>query len=229
MAMELPGWAEGAGWAGLTPGSVFSYRKHLFSGSNHEKTSNSQSEKSWILDSQKQPLPKSLDYTRKRRRVRRKVKGKLSLCHAQWMHKTAGEEGASDGLWRRNPPPLGALLGTSSGSLLCCWYPGKPFSLQCFQCLPQVVAVTTGHRRWEAAMLTCLIVKNSMYAKHTNTGNQISWCHPLKCSNGPICCLNVAGIVLVTRDWGNKEVVGKHGKLHKNSCAWSLSKLGSTG
>ncbi|XP_068526837.1 synaptonemal complex protein 2-like isoform X6 [Anas acuta] len=54
--------------------SVFSYRKHLFSGSNHEKTSNSQSEKSWILDSQKQPLPKSLDYTRKRRRVRRKVK-----------------------------------------------------------------------------------------------------------------------------------------------------------
>ncbi|KAM9200220.1 synaptonemal complex protein 2-like [Mergus octosetaceus] len=51
-----------------------SYRKHLFSGSNHEKTSNGQSEKSWILDSQKQPLPKSLDYTQKRRRVRRKVK-----------------------------------------------------------------------------------------------------------------------------------------------------------
>ncbi|XP_047928097.2 synaptonemal complex protein 2-like isoform X3 [Anser cygnoides] len=49
-------------------------RKHLFSESNHEKTSNSQSEKSWILNSQKQPLPKPLDYTRKRRRVRSKLK-----------------------------------------------------------------------------------------------------------------------------------------------------------
>ncbi|NXI73596.1 SYC2L protein, partial [Anseranas semipalmata] len=50
------------------------YRKHLFSESNNEKTSNGQSEKSWILDSQKQSLPKSLDYTRKRRRVRSKLK-----------------------------------------------------------------------------------------------------------------------------------------------------------
>uniref|UniRef100_A0A8V0YER5 Synaptonemal complex protein 2 like n=1 Tax=Gallus gallus TaxID=9031 RepID=A0A8V0YER5_CHICK len=51
-----------------------SYRKHLFSESNNEKTSNSESEKSWILESQKETLPKSLNYTRKRRRVRRKLK-----------------------------------------------------------------------------------------------------------------------------------------------------------
>ncbi|XP_031408608.1 synaptonemal complex protein 2-like isoform X2 [Meleagris gallopavo] len=51
-----------------------SYRKHLFSESNNEKTSNSESEKSWILNSQKELLPKSLSYTRKRRRVRRKLK-----------------------------------------------------------------------------------------------------------------------------------------------------------
>ncbi|NWS70798.1 SYC2L protein, partial [Crotophaga sulcirostris] len=51
-----------------------SYRKHLFSESNNENTSTGQSEKSWILDSQKQPLPKSLDYTRKRRRERSKLK-----------------------------------------------------------------------------------------------------------------------------------------------------------
>ncbi|XP_050747813.1 synaptonemal complex protein 2-like isoform X3 [Gymnogyps californianus] len=51
-----------------------SYRKHLFSESNNENTSTGQSEKSWILDSQKQSLPKSLDYTRKRSRVRSKLK-----------------------------------------------------------------------------------------------------------------------------------------------------------
>ncbi|NWI62948.1 SYC2L protein, partial [Todus mexicanus] len=51
-----------------------SYRKHLFSESNNEYTSTGQSEKSWILDSQKQPLPKSLDYTRKRPRVRSRLK-----------------------------------------------------------------------------------------------------------------------------------------------------------
>ncbi|XP_021244075.1 synaptonemal complex protein 2-like isoform X4 [Numida meleagris] len=51
-----------------------SYKKHLFSESNNEKTSNSESEKSWILNSQKEPLPKSFNYTRKRRRVRRKLK-----------------------------------------------------------------------------------------------------------------------------------------------------------
>ncbi|XP_065485914.1 synaptonemal complex protein 2-like [Caloenas nicobarica] len=50
------------------------YRKHLFSESNNENTSTGQSEKSWILDSQKQPLPKSLDYTRKRPRVRSRLK-----------------------------------------------------------------------------------------------------------------------------------------------------------
>ncbi|NXW03551.1 SYC2L protein, partial [Fregetta grallaria] len=50
------------------------YRKHLFSESNNENTSTGESEKSWILDSQKRPLPKSLDYTRKRPRVRSKLK-----------------------------------------------------------------------------------------------------------------------------------------------------------
>ncbi|XP_076188379.1 synaptonemal complex protein 2-like [Aptenodytes patagonicus] len=51
-----------------------SYRKHLFSESNNENTSTGQSEKSWILDSQKRSLPKSLDYTRKKPRVRSKLK-----------------------------------------------------------------------------------------------------------------------------------------------------------
>ncbi|NXF36605.1 SYC2L protein, partial [Nyctibius bracteatus] len=54
------------------------YRKHLFSESNNENTSTGQSEKSWILGSRKRSLPKSLDYTRKRPRVRSKLKGKLS-------------------------------------------------------------------------------------------------------------------------------------------------------
>ncbi|NWZ03143.1 SYC2L protein, partial [Loxia curvirostra] len=51
-----------------------SYRKHLFSESNNENTSPDQSEKSWILDSQIQPVPKSVDYTRKRSRVRNNLK-----------------------------------------------------------------------------------------------------------------------------------------------------------
>ncbi|KAM4794284.1 synaptonemal complex protein 2-like isoform 2-T2 [Cyanocitta cristata] len=51
-----------------------SYRKHLFSESNNENTSTGQSEKSWILDSQIQLAPKSVDYTRKRPRVRSKLK-----------------------------------------------------------------------------------------------------------------------------------------------------------
>ncbi|NXC52460.1 SYC2L protein, partial [Aleadryas rufinucha] len=51
-----------------------SYRKHLFSESNNENTSAGQSEKSWILDSQIQLMPKSVDYTRKRPRVRSKLK-----------------------------------------------------------------------------------------------------------------------------------------------------------
>ncbi|NXL22075.1 SYC2L protein, partial [Setophaga kirtlandii] len=51
-----------------------SYRKHLFSESNNENTSPGKSEKSWILDSQMQPVPKSVDYTRKRPRVRSKLK-----------------------------------------------------------------------------------------------------------------------------------------------------------
>ncbi|NXT71310.1 SYC2L protein, partial [Chaetops frenatus] len=51
-----------------------SYRTHLFSESNNENTSPGQSEKSWILDSQIQSVPKSFDYTRKRPRVRSKLK-----------------------------------------------------------------------------------------------------------------------------------------------------------
>ncbi|NWJ06651.1 SYC2L protein, partial [Crypturellus undulatus] len=51
-----------------------SYRKHLFSESNSENASTDPSEKSWILDSQKRSLPRSLDYTRKRSRVRSKLK-----------------------------------------------------------------------------------------------------------------------------------------------------------
>ncbi|NXR31179.1 SYC2L protein, partial [Zosterops hypoxanthus] len=51
-----------------------SYRKHLFSESNNENTSPGQSEKSWILDSQIQLVPKSADYTRKRPRVTSKLK-----------------------------------------------------------------------------------------------------------------------------------------------------------
>ncbi|XP_074942246.1 synaptonemal complex protein 2-like [Phalacrocorax aristotelis] len=50
------------------------YRKHLFSESNNENTSTGQSEKSWILDPQQRSLTKSLDYTRKRPRVRSKLK-----------------------------------------------------------------------------------------------------------------------------------------------------------
>ncbi|NXB17113.1 SYC2L protein, partial [Rhagologus leucostigma] len=50
------------------------YRKHLFSESNNENTSPGQSEKSWILDSQIPLVPKSVDYTRKRPRVRSKLK-----------------------------------------------------------------------------------------------------------------------------------------------------------
>ncbi|XP_039377722.1 synaptonemal complex protein 2-like isoform X2 [Mauremys reevesii] len=50
------------------------YRKHLFSESNRDTASNSHSEKSWILDSQQKSLPKTLDYTRRRPRVRSKLK-----------------------------------------------------------------------------------------------------------------------------------------------------------
>ncbi|KAF4790925.1 synaptonemal complex protein 2 like protein [Turdus rufiventris] len=53
-----------------------SYRKHLFSESNNENASSAESEKSWILDSQKKFVPKLLlvDYTRKRHSVRSKLK-----------------------------------------------------------------------------------------------------------------------------------------------------------
>ncbi|NXP09845.1 SYC2L protein, partial [Thinocorus orbignyianus] len=50
------------------------YRKHLFSESNNENTSTGQSEKSWILNPQKESLPKPLDHTRKRPRVRSKLR-----------------------------------------------------------------------------------------------------------------------------------------------------------
>ncbi|KAL2307976.1 hypothetical protein Nmel_000970 [Mimus melanotis] len=46
----------------------------LREGSNNENTSPAQSEKSWILDSQIQSVPKPVDYTRKRPRVRSKLK-----------------------------------------------------------------------------------------------------------------------------------------------------------
>uniref|UniRef100_A0A8C0GQ11 Synaptonemal complex protein 2 like n=1 Tax=Chelonoidis abingdonii TaxID=106734 RepID=A0A8C0GQ11_CHEAB len=66
------------------------YRKHLFSESNWDTASNSQSEKSWILDSQKKSLPKTLDYTRRRPRVRSKLKGKgyvvLVICCLVILH-----------------------------------------------------------------------------------------------------------------------------------------------
>ncbi|XP_031445218.1 synaptonemal complex protein 2-like isoform X2 [Phasianus colchicus] len=71
-----------------------SYRKHLFSESNNEKTSNSESEKSWILNSQKEPLPKSLNYTRKRRRVRRKLKV-LPVSSPSSSNENQMEEGAA--------------------------------------------------------------------------------------------------------------------------------------
>ncbi|NXD35380.1 SYC2L protein, partial [Copsychus sechellarum] len=51
-----------------------SYRKHLFSESNNENTSPAESEKSWVLDSQIRSVPKSVDYTRKRQRVRSNLK-----------------------------------------------------------------------------------------------------------------------------------------------------------
>ncbi|XP_030405296.1 synaptonemal complex protein 2-like [Gopherus evgoodei] len=54
--------------------SLQNQRKHLFSESNWDTASNSHSEKSWILDSQKKSLPKTLDYTRRRPRVRSKLK-----------------------------------------------------------------------------------------------------------------------------------------------------------
>ncbi|NXN00466.1 SYC2L protein, partial [Sylvia borin] len=50
------------------------YRKHIFSESNNENTSPGQSEKSWILDSQIQLVPESVNYTRKRPRMRSKLK-----------------------------------------------------------------------------------------------------------------------------------------------------------
>ncbi|KAH0617930.1 hypothetical protein JD844_016692 [Phrynosoma platyrhinos] len=50
------------------------YKSHLFSESNQETPSNSTSEKSWILSSQKKSTPKISDYTRKRPRVRSTLK-----------------------------------------------------------------------------------------------------------------------------------------------------------
>lgn len=58
----------------LTLACMFSqpsnYKIHLFSESNPE------SEKSWICNSQNHTLPKVADYTRKKTRVRSKLKGK---------------------------------------------------------------------------------------------------------------------------------------------------------
>ncbi|KAM4688966.1 synaptonemal complex protein 2-like [Discoglossus pictus] len=49
------------------------YKKHLFSESNGI-VSNSQSEKSWVLEFQKKSLPKSADYSRKKTRIKSKLK-----------------------------------------------------------------------------------------------------------------------------------------------------------
>uniref|UniRef100_A0A8C3FMS2 Synaptonemal complex protein 2 like n=1 Tax=Chrysemys picta bellii TaxID=8478 RepID=A0A8C3FMS2_CHRPI len=54
---------------------LYSHKTFLTS-YNRDTASNSHSEKSWILDSQKKSLPKTLDYTRRRPRVRSKLKGK---------------------------------------------------------------------------------------------------------------------------------------------------------
>ncbi|XP_053252298.1 synaptonemal complex protein 2-like [Podarcis raffonei] len=51
-----------------------SYRNNLPSESNQETPSNSESEKSWVLNSQKKLVSKSADYTRKKKRVRSKLK-----------------------------------------------------------------------------------------------------------------------------------------------------------
>ncbi|XP_065609222.1 synaptonemal complex protein 2-like [Cyrtonyx montezumae] len=77
------------------------YRKHLFSESNNEKTSKSESEKSWILNSQKEPLPKSLNYTRKRRRVKRKLKV-LPVSSPSSSNESQVEEGAARQKDKRN-------------------------------------------------------------------------------------------------------------------------------
>ncbi|XP_072185324.1 synaptonemal complex protein 2-like isoform X2 [Excalfactoria chinensis] len=69
-------------------------KKHLFSESNNEKTSNSESEKSWILNSQKKQLPKSLNYTRKRHRIRRKLKV-LPVSSPSSSNENQVEEGAA--------------------------------------------------------------------------------------------------------------------------------------
>ncbi|XP_054841829.1 synaptonemal complex protein 2-like [Eublepharis macularius] len=51
-----------------------SYKNHLFSESHHETPSNSASEKSWIIDSQKKSASKTVDYTRRRPKVRSNLK-----------------------------------------------------------------------------------------------------------------------------------------------------------
>ncbi|XP_039205501.1 synaptonemal complex protein 2-like isoform X1 [Crotalus tigris] len=50
------------------------YKTHLFSESNPETLSNGMSEKSWICNSQNKTLPKVANYTRKKTRVRSKLK-----------------------------------------------------------------------------------------------------------------------------------------------------------
>ncbi|KAJ6664526.1 hypothetical protein lerEdw1_007183 [Lerista edwardsae] len=59
-----------------------SYKNNLFSESNHEMPSNSASERSWILDSQKKPVTKSADYTRKKMRTRSILKDDLKMADA---------------------------------------------------------------------------------------------------------------------------------------------------
>ncbi|XP_077209307.1 synaptonemal complex protein 2-like isoform X1 [Paroedura picta] len=49
-------------------------RRHLFSESNHETPSNSASEKSWIIETQKKSGSRTVDYTRRRPKVRSNLK-----------------------------------------------------------------------------------------------------------------------------------------------------------
>lgn len=68
----------------LTVACMFSqpsnYKTHLFSESNSDSLSNGRSEKSWIRNSQSNTLPKVADYTRKKIKVKSKLKGKNNDC-----------------------------------------------------------------------------------------------------------------------------------------------------
>ncbi|KAL8182520.1 UNVERIFIED_CONTAM: hypothetical protein K2H54_057669 [Gekko kuhli] len=96
-----------------------SYKNHLFSESNHETPSNSASEKSWVIDSQKKSGSKTVDYTRRRPKVRSNLKvlplSSPSSCsdhHAEKVNRGMLLEGALCYLVVVRSPILG-VLGTS--------------------------------------------------------------------------------------------------------------------